>query len=193
MKVETSGDLSVIFLTNLGPESSGNYSCEPSNAKPSTILIQVLRGEATFEVVCMNKKSHNAKWFLPLQEETCLPLFNLTRRNTFCALRHLCSVLFSSPKAVLQLGLSRFFTYSPSSACLSFPQPGSRGAFLSWFLSAFSEEYLFHSEVESICCGRRRIAIEIVLQPHCGVNIDLDQIYDITSGMRAIRNISWDM
>ncbi|KAL7635928.1 UNVERIFIED_CONTAM: hypothetical protein RMT77_013745 [Armadillidium vulgare] len=44
MKVETSDDISVLFLSNLGPESSGNYSCVPSNAKPSTIHIQILRG-----------------------------------------------------------------------------------------------------------------------------------------------------
>lgn len=46
VRVETSGSLSVLFLSALTPRASGNYTCAPSNARPATIRIHVLNGRS---------------------------------------------------------------------------------------------------------------------------------------------------
>uniref|UniRef100_A0A6A7G765 Lachesin isoform X1 n=1 Tax=Hirondellea gigas TaxID=1518452 RepID=A0A6A7G765_9CRUS len=47
VKVDTSGEVSVLFLDAVGPQSSGNYSCVPSNTQSSYIHVHVLRGGET--------------------------------------------------------------------------------------------------------------------------------------------------
>ena len=51
VKVETSGDVSVLFLSNVGPHSSGNYTCVPQNARPSNIRIHVLKGKKNYTAI----------------------------------------------------------------------------------------------------------------------------------------------
>ncbi|XP_069959012.1 uncharacterized protein [Cherax quadricarinatus] len=43
VRVENNGGLSVLFLSNVRPADSGNYSCAPSNARPAHIYIHVLK------------------------------------------------------------------------------------------------------------------------------------------------------
>lgn len=45
VRVENNGGLSVLFLSNVRPADSGNYTCAPSNARHSYINIHVLKGE----------------------------------------------------------------------------------------------------------------------------------------------------
>ncbi|XP_071552583.1 uncharacterized protein [Panulirus ornatus] len=47
VRVENNGGLSVLFLSNVRPADSGNYTCAPSNAKPARIQIHVLKGGET--------------------------------------------------------------------------------------------------------------------------------------------------
>nr|XP_045616478.1 opioid-binding protein/cell adhesion molecule homolog [Procambarus clarkii] len=47
VRVETSGGLSVLFLDNVRPTDSGNYTCSPSNTRPAFISIHVLKGGET--------------------------------------------------------------------------------------------------------------------------------------------------
>ncbi|KAF2362244.1 Immunoglobulin V-set domain [Trinorchestia longiramus] len=47
VKVDTGGEVSVLFLGEVGPQSSGNYTCMPSNAQSSHIIVHVLRGGET--------------------------------------------------------------------------------------------------------------------------------------------------
>ncbi|XP_042203817.1 protein turtle homolog B-like [Homarus americanus] len=47
VRVENNRGLSVLFLSNVRPADSGNYTCAPSNARPAHIHIQVLKGGET--------------------------------------------------------------------------------------------------------------------------------------------------
>lgn len=47
VRVENNGGLSVLFLSNVRPADSGNYTCAPSNARHSHINIHVLKGGET--------------------------------------------------------------------------------------------------------------------------------------------------
>ncbi|KAK4295939.1 hypothetical protein Pmani_031527 [Petrolisthes manimaculis] len=47
VRVENSEGLSVLFLSNVRPGDSGNYTCAPSNTRPAHIIIHVLKGGET--------------------------------------------------------------------------------------------------------------------------------------------------
>lgn len=47
VRVENNGGLSVLFLSNVRPADSGNYTCAPSNTRPAHIYIHVLKGGET--------------------------------------------------------------------------------------------------------------------------------------------------
>ncbi|XP_042211900.1 uncharacterized protein LOC121859225 [Homarus americanus] len=47
VRVENNGGVSVLFLNNVRPADSGNYTCSPSNTRPAHISIHVLKGGET--------------------------------------------------------------------------------------------------------------------------------------------------
>ncbi|XP_069163752.1 neural cell adhesion molecule 2-like [Procambarus clarkii] len=66
VRVENNGGLSVLFLSNVRPADSGNYSCAPSNARPAHIYIHVLKGGETPAAIHSGSESGTTTSTLPL-------------------------------------------------------------------------------------------------------------------------------
>lgn len=66
VRVENNGGLSVLFLSNVRPADSGNYSCAPSNARPAHIYIHVLKGGETPAAIHSGGSSGTCLMLLPL-------------------------------------------------------------------------------------------------------------------------------
>ncbi|XP_045611945.1 uncharacterized protein [Procambarus clarkii] len=72
VRVENNGGLSVLFLSNVRPADSGNYSCAPSNARPAHIYIHVLKGGETPAAIHSASGEENAPFPLLLALLLCL-------------------------------------------------------------------------------------------------------------------------
>ncbi|XP_071552587.1 uncharacterized protein [Panulirus ornatus] len=102
VRVENNGGLSVLFLSNVRPADSGNYTCAPSNAKPARIQIHVLKGGETPAAIhsgsADRRNSGSLATTLPLVLclALCLASTYLSRTSYTSDVRQTLSVLWSA-------------------------------------------------------------------------------------------------